>query len=412
MCNVTLHAKINALTQGGIALKPLYISFSEKSEIVLNENLHKTFPIGKLLFSFLEINWKEEANHLQEYLYELEQIPIVENSVLSGYNLDTKNYLLWAAIYQKLYKRLETYHPMLAEVIDHQMEELLDTTYLDAPTMAHYAYRLFRYYPESPMKPEEIEYFSTGFEEPIPDQTLIQATNSCIEILIELFSKFDIFQMDLTRMIHFALDTEGQYPHLSTLQRYHLMQLIQYPPYQKCKNLFDKIKIARKILSDSKMPTHIAEITEDLLSQIAESNLSTYSFYTSTDLIALVFCEFDYLCAENFGVKRCVNCGNYFLPFSNRSIYCSRISPQTGKACKDTAAATTYRQKVAQDEAKKYYQKQNNAYQMRCSRNPSLFPKEKHWQWQDMAKEALKELENGTLSFEEFQEKIAIPKLK
>ena len=131
-------------------------------------------------------------------------------------------------------------------------------------------------------------------------------------------------------------------------------------------------------------------IDEELLAELERTEVSSHTFYTAEDIRALVMLEFDYLCSHHFTVRKCAHCGNYFLPVSQRSIYCSRILDDSGKACKDIAAAVKYREIVNRDEAKKYYQRLNNAYQMRCRRTPALFPQEDHWQWQDNAKELLK----------------------
>lgn len=42
---------------------------------------------------------------------------------------------------------------------------------------------------------------------------------------------------------------------------------------------------------------------------------------------------------SRFTIKRCENCGKYFIPFSNNTLYCDNISPQKdNKTCKQYAS--------------------------------------------------------------------------
>ena len=148
------------------------------------------------------------------------------------------------------------------------------------------------------------------------------------------------------------------------------------------------------------------------MAELERTEVGSHTFYAAEDIRALVMLEFDYLCGHHFTVRKCAHCGRYFLPVSQRAIYCSRVSDDSGKACKDIAAAVKYRESVNRDEAKKYYQRLNNAYQMRCRRTPALFPQKDHWQWQDRARALLKKVEAGELSLENFKKQIALPKLK
>lgn len=213
-------------------------------------------------------------------------------------------------------------------------------------------------------------------------------------------------------MIDFSLDSNGKYSDLPTDKRYFLMQKSSFEPFKHNKALFEKVSIERKLLEDVTLPDFGFYEVEDLLEEIKKLEIDSYTFYRSNDLRALVLLEFDYMCCEKYFVRKCENCGSFFQPYSQRSIYCDRISDETGKMCKETAPAMKYRKQVNGDEAKKYYQKLNNAYQMRCRRAPACYSDKERFQWQTMAKKLLEEVENGTISLEEFKEKIKIPEIK
>lgn len=393
-------------------MQQLFISFAGKKEYTLNEGICEERTIGALLFAFLDFSWDKAERELLDYQEKAQTFPVAENSVLSGDFSAGKNYLAFAPVYQKICADLEQLHPLLGQVVSGYLEKFLDEVYPDMPVMAAYGYRIFRYYPAPPVSPEEINEFAMlgGFG--VADEALIQATNRFAEELLRLCRLFHAWQQDLLQMIDFALDSEGQYAHLSTEKRYYLMAMSGFPPYERSKDLLETVKIKHKLLSDWEGEQGESEIDERLLAELQDIEIVSHTFYTAEDIRALVMLEFDYLCSRHFTVRKYAHCGNYFLPVSQRAIYCSRVLDDSGKACKDMAAAVKYRESVSRDEAKKYYQRLNNAYQMRCRRTPALFPQEDHWQWQDRAKALLKKVEAGTLSLEDFKEQIALPKLK
>ena len=393
-------------------VEQLFISFAGKKEYILNEGICEERPIGALLFAFLDFLWHEAERELLDYRERVQFFPVAENSVLSGDFSAGKNYLAFAPVYQKICGDLEQLHPLLGQVVSNYLEKFLDEAYPDMPVMAAYGYQVFRYYPASPVSPEEINEFAMlgGFG--VADKVLIQATNRFAVELLRLCRLFQSWQQDLLQMIDFALDSEGQYAHLPTEKRYYLMAMSGFPPYARSKDLLETVKIKHKLLSDWEGEQGESEIDEKLLAELERTDVSSHTFYIAEDIRSLVMLEFDYLCSHRVTVRKCFHCGKYFLPVSQRAIYCSRVLDDSGKACKDMAAAVKYRESVNRDEAKKYYQRLNNAYQMRCRRTPALFPQEDHWQWQDMAKALLKKVEAGELSLEGFKEQIALPKLK
>ena len=129
---------------------------------------------------------------------------------------------------------------------------------------------------------------------------------------------------------------------------------------------------------------------------------------TAKDLRALLFLSFEYLVSQGCALGRCLNCGRYFVPFSVNTCYCDRPAGE-GRTCKSAAAKVNYTKKLRGDQARSLYAKQNNTYQMRVRRSPDRYPEAEYRRWQQQAKALLAAVERGELSWEEFQEKMALP---
>ena len=130
---------------------------------------------------------------------------------------------------------------------------------------------------------------------------------------------------------------------------------------------------------------------------------------TARDLRALLFLSFEYLVSQGYALGRCLNCGRYFVPFSVNTCYCDRPAGE-GRTCKSAAAKVNYTKKLRQDQARSLYAKQNNTYQMRVRRSPDRYPEAEYRLWRQQAKDLLAQAERGELSWEEFQEKMALPR--
>ena len=125
-------------------------------------------------------------------------------------------------------------------------------------------------------------------------------------------------------------------------------------------------------------------------------------------LVALTIWEFDMVCAQEVFLRRCAYCNRYFQPYSVVSCYCDRpVEGKEGKTCKDIGAMSKHQQKVSQDEAKKLYRRVCNRTQMAAYRRREQHPDilRRYSQVQLYGKELLEQVEEGTITFEEFQEK-------
>lgn len=143
---------------------------------------------------------------------------------------------------------------------------------------------------------------------------------------------------------------------------------------------------------------------ELIFDEEAEEFMSVYSVSNMLSLLALEYCH---LTETNKHIRKCRNCGAYFIP-KNRSdtVYCDRISPQdSSKTCKQIGAQVAMRNKLASDECtqayRKKYQSLNMAYQRADEGNRKHFL-ERRDSFKNEGQKRKKEVEQGTISVEDF----------
>lgn len=139
-----------------------------------------------------------------------------------------------------------------------------------------------------------------------------------------------------------------------------------------------------------------------------DGTLTAAACFGSCSLPAVVFLEFEHMVSGNYAVRRCANCGKYFLPFSVAARYCDRIFAD-GKSCREIATREKYLERLHENRAKTLYVKNNNAYQMRTRRAPESSPVEEYRAWRSRVKDALSAYERGEMDFETFSEIAALP---
>ena len=209
---------------------------------------------------------------------------------------------------------------------------------------------------------------------------------------------------ELTHLITEVLDIEGTHNELTVLQRYFLVNRTDESAHRFKQRMHEQLKVFQCMMCGE---------DEDAISptpeRIARLDVQAAICYASDDLRTLVFMEFEYMVTENYAVRKCDNCGKYFLPFSVVARYCDRLY-QGGKSCKDYAVREKYNRKLQENDAKAFYVKNNNAYQMRVRRAPAQYSAEEYHRWKQTAREALEQLAQGEMTEAEFREVAALPK--
>jgi hypothetical protein len=92
----------------------------------------------------------------------------------------------------------------------------------------------------------------------------------------------------------------------------------------------------------------------------------------------------DHLIKVGYAIKKCSNCGKYFIPLHRSdALYCDRISPfNSAKTCKEDGSQRTFEAKLKLNEAEKLRRNIYQIKQMRVRRNPDiLFYKDDFEKW-------------------------------
>lgn len=184
---------------------------------------------------------------------------------------------------------------------------------------------------------------------------------------------FSLFRQDLMLDIEYIFNMNNleEIQDLTPLQRFQVMTNsdVSNKSLEKIDN--DKIRInlsAFEILRDySNYPMRQDE-TQRIVSK---ANINSSYFIECTDIIQTLLVELLEIAKLNIEIKKCRNCGKFFVP-DNRSdeIYCSNIY-ENGKTCKEIGHFKVQQKMIQENDDLRIYR---NVYQkllLRTRRNPS-----------------------------------------
>lgn len=127
--------------------------------------------------------------------------------------------------------------------------------------------------------------------------------------------------------------------------------------------------------------------------------------YSFNSLLSAYYFSLLYFIENNIPIKKCKNCGKYFIPENrNSSIYCNRIYTAK-KTCKEIGANNAYNEKLKKDEVNGLYRKILSAKKMTANRNPDIpMYLEKYEKWKSEANQFKKDIKSGIKTQEQFKE--------
>ena len=184
---------------------------------------------------------------------------------------------------------------------------------------------------------------------------------------------FSLFRQDLMLDIEYIFNMNNleEIKDLTPLQRFQVMTNSDVSSKSLKKIDNDKVRInlsAFEILRDySNYPMRQDE-TQRIVSK---ANVSSSYFIECTDIIQALLIELLEIAKLNIEIKKCRNCGKFFVP-DNRSdeIYCSNIY-EKGKTCKEIGHFKVQQKLIQENDDLRIYR---NVYQkllLRTRRNPS-----------------------------------------
>ena len=177
---------------------------------------------------------------------------------------------------------------------------------------------------------------------------------------------------------------------LSNLQRYYLY-CIQYPdnintsswgldPSRKMiiepYGIYDPIKdlsINKREFNNPDCPewhapiTNTSNVPEDIISWVKQANVSKTDYYICSTIEEYLIIEFRKMIELNIKVKKCRNCGQYFVLKGDYSTdYCNRIHPGEKFTCKKIAAVKARKEKLNSNPILKEYEKAYKRNYAKC----------------------------------------------
>lgn len=126
-----------------------------------------------------------------------------------------------------------------------------------------------------------------------------------------------------------------------------------------------------------------------------------YRKHIITNLYQLLYLEIVAMIESHIMIRKCKNCGKYFVVNNRKTVYCDRID-DSGACCSAIGSNRTFQQKLAEDEALKLY---TRAYKTHFARvRKKKMTQEDFSDWCSNAKGNLNKVRRGELAISTFQE--------
>ena len=145
-------------------------------------------------------------------------------------------------------------------------------------------------------------------------------------------------------------------------------------------------------------PQCVKELIDDAANMIGDCEIHTYVLDTLEDLLKY---EVYSMTQAEKRIKRCKNCGRYFVVDKSNMEYCDRIAAGETKPCSEIGKSRTYEQKIAKGgTAMALYRK---AYKTHFARIRSgTMTREQFDAWKDEATAKRQQVESGVLDMDEY----------
>ncbi len=195
---------------------------------------------------------------------------------------------------------------------------------------------------------------------------------------------------------------------LTPLQRFYVLTMSKNSSKELSHFENDKLNIALGDLSRISTPLNI--IDEEQAIEIAKVNKDRilpipYTFESNDSCQLLIIELQEIVCMDKFEIKKCKNCGKYFVPEKRTDeLYCNNIY-EDGRTCKEIGSFKVKQKMINTDDDLRTYR---NVYQkllLRTRRNPNNIYYEK--EFENFKKDNRKmrdKLDKGKISYEEYVE--------
>lgn len=243
------------------------------------------------------------------------------------------------------------------------------------------------------------------FTDNLPDIHSCKTANEYLNILTKVFKSSKENLIDLQKNIKDCVDFtynlnnldsyKDAYPHIRYLS--HALRNDFYNYTNKTNLYFNKLFVngTDGLSPNLANPTKVSKSIKDGKLSYKLSNI-----YHSTALSNIVFICLDEIALNTYiTIKKCQNCGKYFIPTSKESeIYCDIMYYDKERTCRVKGAAETFKKNIGDVEAYKLYKKTYQKILMQIQRgkiNPYSEKAKYFAQWKQSSQQNLKKYKQG-----------------
>ena len=163
-------------------------------------------------------------------------------------------------------------------------------------------------------------------------------------------------------------------------------------------------KVLEELVSDSEL------LSEDIADWLAakvdnaihDDTTSWFRAYEIASFSDYLLLQVSLLTEKKVIIKRCKNCGRYFIPEKISIDYCHRILPGETQSCYEIGPKRVFNKLLAADLPRNLYSKAYKKYQARLRRK--VITEDEFNTWRETAKEYLENVQHGLISTEEYTE--------
>lgn len=154
------------------------------------------------------------------------------------------------------------------------------------------------------------------------------------------------------------------------------------------------------------VPADEKELFGSALSYVSsQNNTPPYSRYEIDTLFQLLYLEIVSMVNANVMIRKCKNCGKYFVVSNRKIAYCDRIYT-SGKRCSSIGSSRSFQQKLKEDEALNIYTRAYKTHHARVKKEK--MSQSDFTEWCDEAKTKLEKARTGELDIADFQKWLKI----
>lgn len=152
-----------------------------------------------------------------------------------------------------------------------------------------------------------------------------------------------------------------------------------YSTYESNDTIFPLDNLKYSIYIDLKKDEYYRKLLDSITSLENNNHIFYLKLYEINTLKDILNIYFNYYLENNIHIKKCENCGKYFIPTSRSDEkYCDNVSPQNPqKTCKEYGAKKTYRDKINSDKIQKAHFTTSQFFRMKIKRCKNEKEKEK-----------------------------------